>query len=63
MAPKLSKIKLKGVCFQCGYFNPEMGAKRYKCAGSKCPGVHWSNSTKEAVMLTYHLRTDRGGKK
>jgi len=61
MAPQSSK--LKEVCFRCGLFNSEARAY-YKCAcKGSCPGLDWSNSTKEAVLLTYHLKTDGGGKK
>jgi len=42
--------ELKKECFECGYFNPRMGAKRYKCGGSKCPGFNWTPKQKEKAL-------------
>jgi hypothetical protein len=41
----------KKVCWQCGYFNKAMGAKRYKCAmKGKCPGIDWSEARKQRAL-------------
>lgn len=61
MAPKSSKLKKE--CFRCGLFNPEArGYYKCACKGS-CPGLDWTKTTKESVLLTHHLRTDTGGTK
>lgn len=42
---------LKKECFKCGYFDPKMGASRYKCAiTGRCPGIDWSSEHKQQAI-------------
>ena len=49
-------MKIKDVCYTCGYFDPDLGkGKRYKCFTDSCP-VKKLGSAKISVLLREHKK-------
>ena len=51
-------MKIKEVCYSCGYFDTESNLKTYKCFTSNCP-VKKLGSAKISALLREHKKNNK----